>query len=101
MALPQGLNQRWSLDFVSDALANSRRFRILAVVDDFTRECLALVVDNSLSGIRVARELDRIAGFRGYPGMFVSDNGCRVALHRTRQAHAERLRRIIQWAPAR
>jgi putative transposase len=48
MALPQGPNQCWSLDFVSDALSNSRRFRILAVVDDFTRECLTLVVDNSL-----------------------------------------------------
>jgi putative transposase len=45
MTLPQGPNQRWSLDFVSDALAGGRRFRILAVVDDFTRECLALVVD--------------------------------------------------------
>lgn len=49
MALPQGPNQRWSLDFVSDALACGRRFRILAVVDDFTRECLALVADTSLS----------------------------------------------------
>jgi putative transposase len=44
MALPQGPNQRWSLDFVSDALGNGRRFRVLAVVDDFTRECLGLVV---------------------------------------------------------
>jgi putative transposase len=75
MAIPQGPNQRWSLDFVSDALANSRRFRILTVVDDFSRECLALVVDNSLSGIRVARELDRVAEMRGVPCMVVSDNG--------------------------
>jgi putative transposase len=52
-------NQRWSLDFVSDALIDSRRFRILAVVDDFTRECLTLVVDTSLSGVRVGRELNR------------------------------------------
>ena len=59
MAIPQGANQRWSLDFVSDALACGRKFRILTVVDDFSRECLALVVDNSLSGIRVPRELDR------------------------------------------
>ena len=43
MTLPQGPNQRWSLDFLSDALADGRRFRILAIVDDFTRECLALV----------------------------------------------------------
>jgi putative transposase len=75
MAVPQGINQRWSLDFVSDALSDSRRFRILAVIDDFSRECLALVADNSLSGIRVARELDRIAEFRFYPCLIVSDNG--------------------------
>ena len=50
MTLPQGPNQRWSLDFVSDTLTDSRRFRILAVVDDFTRECIVLVADTSLSG---------------------------------------------------
>ena len=50
MTLPQGPNQRWSLDFVSDTLTDGRRFRILAVVDDFTRECLCLVADTSLSG---------------------------------------------------
>ena len=75
MAIPQGPNQRWSLDFVSDSLACGRRFRILCVIDDVSRECLAAVVDTSLSGIRVARELDRIAEMRGYPCMVVSDNG--------------------------
>lgn len=75
MPIPQGRNQRWSLDFVSDALACGRRFRILCVIDDFTREALTTVVDVSLSAERVARELDRIAGTRGYPGMVVSDNG--------------------------
>jgi putative transposase len=75
MAVPQGPNQRWSLDFVSDSLSCGRRFRILNVIDDFSRECLAAVVDTSLSGIRVARELDRIAEMRGYPCMVVSDNG--------------------------
>jgi putative transposase len=75
MALPQGPNQRWSLDFVSDALACGRRFRILAVVDDFTRECLALVADTSLSGRRVARELDAVIARRGRPLACVSDNG--------------------------
>jgi putative transposase len=74
MTLPQGPNQRWSLDFVSDMLADGRRFRVLVVVDDFTRECLALVVDTSLSGMRVARELDAIAQARGRPLMIVSDN---------------------------
>lgn len=75
MAIPQGCNQRWSLDFVSDTLVNCRRFRILCVIDDFSRECLATIVDSSLSGVRVARELDLIAERRGYPCMVVSDNG--------------------------
>lgn len=75
MAIPQGANQRWSLDFVSDTLADGRRFRILCVIDDFTRECLATIVDNSLSGERVARELNHIAQCKGYPCMIVSDNG--------------------------
>jgi putative transposase len=75
MAIPQDANQRWSLDFVSDTLTDGRRFRILCVIDDFSRECLAAIVDNSISGERVARELDIIAEHRGYPCMIVSDNG--------------------------
>jgi putative transposase len=75
MTIPQDPNQRWSLDFVSDTLVDGQRFRILCVIDDFSRECLATVVDNSISGHRVARELDAIAERRGYPLMVVSDNG--------------------------
>jgi putative transposase len=75
MTLPHGPNQRWSLDFVADALVDSRRFRILCVIDDFSRECLATVVDNSISSVRVARELDQIAESRGLPKVIVSDNG--------------------------
>lgn len=75
MAVPQGSNQRWLLDFVSDTLASGRKFRMLTVVDDFSRESLAVVVDNSLSGIRVVRELDQIMEMRGTPCMVVSDNG--------------------------
>jgi len=75
MLLPQGPNQRWSLDFVSDALDDGRRFRILCVVDDFTRECIGLVADTSLSGLRVARELDAIIMRRRRPRMVVSENG--------------------------
>lgn len=74
MMLPEGPNQRWSLDFVSDALNNGRRFRVLTVVDDYTRECLALVADTSLSGERLGRELDRIGEHRGFPMMIVSDD---------------------------
>ena len=75
MTLPDGPNQRWSLDFVSDALSWGRKFRILAVVDDFTREALALVVDTSIGGARLARELDGLIAARGKPAMIVSDNG--------------------------
>ena len=73
MVLPDGPNQRWSLDFVSDQFTDGRRFRILAVVDDFTRENLALVADTSLSGLRMTRELSRIAASRGLPGTIVSE----------------------------
>ena len=81
MVLPEAPNRRWSLDFVSDALNSGRRFRVLAVVDDFTRECLALVVDTSLSGLRVGRELDRIIEIRDSPAMIVSDNGTELTSH--------------------
>jgi putative transposase len=74
-AIPQGQNQRWSLDFVSDALSDGRRFRVLNIVDDSTRECLAAVVDTSLSGARVVRELTEVMARRGRQCMVVSDNG--------------------------
>jgi putative transposase len=104
-SIPQTANERWSLDFVSDQLKDGRRFRILAVVDDFTRECLTLVADTSLSGMRAARELDAIVAKRGKPSVVVSaqwhvsDEYCdpelvsgkrhRLALHRTGKADAE------------
>lgn len=68
-------NARWSLDFVHDQFACGRRFRILNVVDDVTRECLAAIPDTSISGRRVARELTTLVERRGKPGMIVSDNG--------------------------
>jgi transposase InsO family protein len=79
--LARGPNQRWSLDFVFDVLADGRRFRALVVVDDFTRECLALAADTSLSGRRVVRELDRIVELRGAPLVVVSDNGTELTSH--------------------
>ncbi len=72
LALP---NQRWSLDFVHDQMASGRRFRVLNVVDDVTRECLAAVPDTSISGRRVVRELAELIAQRGKPGLIVSDNG--------------------------
>ena len=68
-------NARWSLDFVHDQFACGRRFRILNIVDDVTRECLAAIPDTSISGRRVARELTVLIERRGKPDMIVSDNG--------------------------
>jgi putative transposase len=68
-------NARWSLDFVYDQFANGRRFRVLNIVDDVTKECLGAIPDTSISGRRVARELTTIVARRGKPGSIVSDNG--------------------------
>jgi len=68
-------NARWSVDFVHDQLSNGRRFRILNVIDDVTKECLAAIADTSISGRRVARELDAIFAWRGKPDLIVSDHG--------------------------
>jgi putative transposase len=68
-------NQEWSIDFVSDALANGRAIRSLTVLDDFTKESLAIEVDTSLSGMRVTRVLDRIIEERGNPDGLRLDNG--------------------------
>ena len=73
LSVPTRVNERWSVDFVSDQLANGRRIRVFNIVDDFSRECVAQVVDFSISGQRVARELDRIA--RKLPKTIVCDNG--------------------------
>jgi putative transposase len=63
------------MDFVSDALANGRRTRVLTVVDDFTRESLATEVDTSLPSLRVRRVLERLAVERGLPEVITVDNG--------------------------
>jgi putative transposase len=68
-------NARWSTDFVHDQFANGRRFRILNIVDDVTKECLGAIPDTSISGRRVARELTAIIERHGKPGMIVSDHG--------------------------
>ncbi|KQU49570.1 hypothetical protein ASG67_10535 [Sphingomonas sp. Leaf339] len=81
MAIPQEANQRWSLDFVSDSLACGRRFRLLNVIDDYSRECLPCIIDTSLSGLRVLRELGAIAELRVLQCMVVSDNGTEFTSH--------------------
>lgn len=75
MDRPERINQRWSMDFVSDSLYNGRRCRVLTVVDDFSRECPALEADHSLTGKWVTRVLDRIALTRGLPDVITVDNG--------------------------
>jgi putative transposase len=72
---PERANQRWSMDFVSDSLVTGRRFRALAILDDFSRECLAIEVDTSIGGIRVVSTLERLAELRGLPGVITVDNG--------------------------
>jgi putative transposase len=109
--VPHAINQRWSLDFVSDTLRDGRRFRILCVVDDFSHECLATMVDTSLGGVRVVRELERLATERAVPQEMISDNGTELtggavlhwttgrlawALHRAWQAGTERFHRELQ-----
>jgi len=90
MAAPDRPNACWSLDFVHDQMTDGRRFRVLAVVDNCTRECLALVADTSISGVRVARELDRIIVWRGRPAAVTSDNGTELTSNA-----------ILKWADER
>ena len=94
IVVPQELNQRWSLDFVSDQLGNGRRFRLLNVIDDFNSECLAAVPDFSLSGLRVIRELEAIIAIRGKPAMIVSDNGTELTSNAVLRWAAEQ---GIEW----
>jgi len=75
MTLPERINERWSMDFVSDGLSNGRRFRTLNIVDDFSRECPVIEVDTSLPGTRVVRVLERLSETRGLPKTIVVDNG--------------------------
>jgi putative transposase len=72
---PDSINQVWSLDFMSDAFTDGRRFRVLGVMDQCSRECLVIAADTSMPGLRVVRELDLLVQVRGKPGVIVSDNG--------------------------
>ena len=75
LAKPNAPDVTWSMDFVSDALADGRRIRCLNIVDNYTRECLAMEVDTSLSGRRVAKVLERLRDLRGLPLSITVDNG--------------------------
>ena len=80
-------NERWSMDFLSDTFGASRRFRVLAINDDCCRESLGLIADTSISGARVARELDALVRLYGKPKSIVSDNGTEFTS-----------RAILKWA---
>lgn len=75
MLLPTKPNERWSMDFVSDQLSDGRRFRILNVVDDYSRECIGQFVDTSISGLAVSRFLNLLIQERSKPYAIVCDNG--------------------------
>ena len=75
IAAPTGPNERWSMDFVSDALADGRKIRALTIVDEYTRECPAIEVDHTLPGARVVQVLERLREARGLPRTIVCDNG--------------------------
>jgi putative transposase len=72
---PTRPNQKWSMDFVADSIVTGRKFRALAIVDDYSRECPAIEVDTSLGGRRVAGVLDRLGELRGLPEVITMDNG--------------------------
>ncbi|PRD17829.1 UNVERIFIED_CONTAM: Insertion element IS476 uncharacterized protein, partial [Trichonephila clavipes] len=82
-------NHRWSMDFIHDQLEDGRSFRVLNIIDDFTREAVACVVDTSISGRRVARHLDKLAVSRGLPKVITCDNGTEITSH-AMQAWASR-----------
>ena len=75
LQVAQAVNEVWSMDFVSDSLANGRRIKFLTVADDFSHECVDISVDWGISGLYVTRLLDRAAIFRGYPVAVRTDNG--------------------------
>ena len=75
MPSPQRPNQRWCMDFVTDSIVTGRRFRALAIVDDYSRECPVIEVDTSLGGVRVVGVLERLAETRGLPNIITTDNG--------------------------
>jgi putative transposase len=72
---PNAVNERWSMDFVADKLSDGRRIRVLTIQDDYSRLALGTIADNSISGVRVIRELECIMKKRGKPKMIISDNG--------------------------
>ena len=78
MPVASRLNEVWSIDFMSDSLSNSRKFRTFNVLDDFNREALTIEIDTSLPSVRIIRSLEVIGSERGFPKYIRSDNGPQV-----------------------
>lgn len=102
LAPASGPNERWSMDFIHDQLSGGRRFRCLTLIDDFTRQCLAIEVDTSLGGDRVVQVLQRLAREIGLPKSITTDNGPEFtgrALHLWAQANGAHLNHIQPGKP--
>jgi putative transposase len=102
LSSPTGRGERWSMDFMVDTLADGRGFRTLNIVDDYTRECVAIEVDRSLPGARVVRVLERLQASVGLPRRIVTDNGpefARRALDTWAYANGVELRFIRPGKP--
>jgi putative transposase len=102
--LPQaaGPNQRWSMDFIHDQLGDGRRFRCLTIVDEFTRQSLAITVDHCIGGAGVVTPLERLLAQRGKPKMLITDNGPEFTsrvLHQWAQHHGVTLHHIQPGKP--
>ena len=78
IVIPHKPNQIWSIDFMTDTLISSRRFRTLNIIDDFNREALAIEAAPSITGLRLTKMLDKVASYRGYPKHIRCDNGAEL-----------------------
>ena len=99
LAASRHINDTWSMDFVRDALANSRRIKCLTVVDDFSRECVDIAIDYGMGGQYVIRMLDQVGQFRGYPKAIRTDQGPEFTSRAFMAwAHAHGVRHLINDA---
>lgn len=94
LTIPTAANQMWSIDFMSDSLADGRRFRLFNVMDDFNRESLAIEVDTSLPALRVIRVLEKLIAQRGKPANIRCDNGPEFISHKLEEWCNDRSRQI-------
>ena len=100
--IPHKPNQTWSIDFMTDTLISSRRFRTLNIIDDFNREALVIEAASSITGLRLTRILDKVASYRGHPKQIRCDNGPELrskALSEWAQQHQDNIRFIQPGKP--